>query len=361
LRERREGSAPEDEALLRSEPAEARDLPEAELLEFSPPRVVEVRRKPNRRPTSAVAGPARPGIGPLLWERTGPVPVSAMPSRKARARIGCSGWFYQHWRGDFYPRDLPQNRWLGHYATIFDTVEVNNSFYRLPEAATFESWAGRVPGNFLFAVKASRYLTHGKKLKDPKGPLDLFFERAAWLGRKLGPVLYQLPPRWPRNLTRLEEFLEALPKDRLQAIEFRERSWYGEEVYRALHRAGVALCLHDMAEARTPLVSPGPFVYLRFHGAGTRYGGRYPAATLTRWARWIAERLEERRDVYAYFNNDAQGHAPRDAVRLRRRLEDLTGGPASHGSHAVFARTTPRRRIFGVEERGRRASPGRKS
>lgn len=284
-----------------------------------------------------------------------------MPSRKARARIGCSGWLYPHWRGDFYPRDLPQKLWLEHYAKIFDTVEVNNSFYRLPEAATFESWAGRVPDNFLFAIKASRYLTHMKKLKDPKRPLDLLFRRAARLGRKLGPVLYQLPPRWPRNLPRLEEFLEALPKGRLHAIEFRERSWYGEEVYRALDRAGAALCIHDMAGAQAPRVCPGPFVYLRFHGAGPRYGGRYPAATLRRWARWIAERLEERRDVYAYFNNDAQGHAPRDAVRLRRRLQDLTGGPASHGSQAVFRPAKPGRRIFRVEERGRRASPGRKS
>ena len=248
-----------------------------------------------------------------------------MASKTGRARIGCSGWIYEHWRGDFYPGGLPQKLWLEHYAAVFDTVEVNNSFYRLPERSTFEAWAARVPRNFLFAVKASRYLTHMKKLKDPAEPTGRFFDRAAGLGRKLGPVLYQLPPRWPRDLERLEGFLRQLPRGRLHAVEFREKSWYHDDVFEALRRAGAALCLHDMPGSGPPRICPGPFVYLRFHGAGARYGGRYPDATLARWACWIAERLEDCRDVYAYFNNDSGGHAPRDAVRLRKRLENLAG------------------------------------
>lgn len=129
-------------------------------------------------------------------------------------RVGCSGWQYRHWRGDFYPAELPQARWLEYYAERFDTVEINNTFYRLPEAATFGSWSRRVPRRFVFAVKASRYLTHMKKLKDPEGPLDLFFSRAKRLGPAFGPVLYQLPPRWtakPATLGRFEALLEALP------------------------------------------------------------------------------------------------------------------------------------------------------
>lgn len=239
---------------------------------------------------------------------------------RGRVRVGCSGWLYGHWAGDFYPRDLPQRLWLEHYATVFDTVEVNASFYRLPERETFEAWARRVPKNFLFAVKASRYLTHMKKLKDPDEPLARFFESAGGLRRKLGPVLYQLPSRWRLDRARLEGFLRALPPRRLHAVEFREKSWYHEDVCRALREAGVALCLHDMPGSESPKIVVGPFVYLRFHGSGARYGGRYPSASLSRWAAWIRERAAEGIDVYAYFNNDARGHAPRDALRLSERL-----------------------------------------
>ncbi len=235
-------------------------------------------------------------------------------------RIGCSGWQYRHWRGNFYPEDLPSDRWLEHYASVFDTVEVNNSFYRLPEAATFRAWASRVPASFLFAVKASRYLTHMKKLKEPAEPLDRLWTRARRLGRKLGPVLYQLPPHWGLNRERLQSFLYELARRRPQAIEFREPSWYSDEVYALLDRHHVALCLHDMGGSAAPRVTVGPFLYLRFHGAGARYGGRYPDAVLEDWAAWLAPRLRAGTDVYAYFNNDVAGHAPRDALRLRRLL-----------------------------------------
>jgi uncharacterized protein YecE (DUF72 family) len=233
-------------------------------------------------------------------------------------RVGCSGWQYRHWRGEFYPVDLPLARWFEFYARTFDTVEVNNSFYRLPEASTFRRWREGSPADFLFAVKASRYLTHMKKLKDPEQPLELFFSRAGELGPKLGPVLYQLPPRWPVNLERLEGFLRALPRGVAHVIEFRNGSWYVPAVFRLLERFGVTLCLHDMPGSATEQTRVGPLVYLRFHGSGARYGGGYPEQQLADRAAWIRSRLREGVPVYAYFNNDAGGHAPRDASTLRR-------------------------------------------
>jgi len=238
---------------------------------------------------------------------------------KAPVNVGCSGWQYKHWRGDFYPATLPATRWLEYYATHFDTVEINNSFYRLPLAETFAEWRRRVPSSFVYAVKASRYLTHMKKLKDPAPPIALFFSRARKLGRRLGPVLYQLPPRWPRNLERLETFLQALPKHIFHAIEFRHPSWYGDGTFALLTRYHVAMCLHDMAESASGRRMVGPFLYLRLHGP-QRYTGRYSDYVLDAWAEWCAGCHQQGMPVYAYFNNDAGGHAPRDAVRLRERL-----------------------------------------
>jgi uncharacterized protein YecE (DUF72 family) len=172
------------------------------------------------------------------------------------ARVGCSGWQYKHWRGDFYPSELPMRRWLEHYASQFDTVEINNSFYRLPEAATFASWRDGVPAGFLYSVKASRFLTHMKKLKDPEAPLQRLFDRAAELGDALGPVLYQLPPRWPVDLDRFRTFLAALPTGRAHVVEFRDPSWYAAPVYDALAHHGVAMCLHDFPGAAAPARRP---------------------------------------------------------------------------------------------------------
>lgn len=231
-------------------------------------------------------------------------------------RIGCSGWQYRHWRGDFYPAELPQTRWLEYYAERFDTVEINNTFYRLPEASTFAAWGRRVPRGFVYAVKASRFLTHMKKLKDPKQPLRLFFSRAERLGSAFGPVLYQLPPRWPVNLERFETFLAALPRTRRQAVEFREPSWYGPEALALMRKHRVALCLHDMQGSASGKLTVGPFAYVRFHGT-QKYSGSYSDAMLEEWAEWLADRLRARVPVYAYFNNDVGGHAPRDAARLR--------------------------------------------
>jgi len=234
-------------------------------------------------------------------------------------RVGCSGWQYRHWRGAFYPADIPQTRWFDYYGSCFDTVEINNTFYRLPEAVAFAQWRARAPKGFLYAVKASRFLTHMKRLNDPDDPLDRLFSRAQLLGHTLGPVLYQLPPRWALDFNRLETFVRALPKRRRHAVEFRDPSWYTRDVYALLDRYNVALCLHDMAGSATGRMVHGPFVYVRFHGP-QKYNGRYPDAVLASWADWLSAQLKVGRPVFAYFNNDIGAHAPRDAVRLRNLL-----------------------------------------
>lgn len=199
-------------------------------------------------------------------------------------------------------------------------MEINNSFYRLPEAETFERWRRAAPPEFLYAVKASRFLTHMKKLKDPEEPIQRFFERATRLDSKLGPVLYQLPPRWPVNLERFAAFLAVLPARRRHVVEFRERSWYSDEVFSLLESRRVAMCLHDMKGSESLRRRVGPFVYVRFHGSGRKYGGRYGDGELDDWARWLSAQRAGGAAVFAYFNNDSGGHAPRDAIRLRERV-----------------------------------------
>jgi uncharacterized protein YecE (DUF72 family) len=237
-----------------------------------------------------------------------------------RIRVGCSGWQYKHWRGDFYPAELPTARWFEHYAREFDTVEINNSFYRWPPPETFAKWREAAPPGFVYAVKASRFLTHMKKLTDPEEPVARTFDAVKQLRTRLGPVLYQLPPRWPVNVDRLEAFLRTLPRRRLHTIEFREPTWYTDDVFALLRKFNVALCLHDMHGSATGRMVVGPFIYVRFHFGTQKYGGRYEDRRLDEWADWLAECARKGLAVYAYFNNDTGGHAPRDAVRLRERL-----------------------------------------
>ena len=231
----------------------------------------------------------------------------------SRFRIGCSGWQYKHWKGDFYPGDLPQREWLEYYAQRFETVEVNNSFYRLPPEGVFETWRARTQKPFLFAVKASRFLTHMKKLKDPEEPVERLFSRARELRSKLGPVLYQLPKQMPKNIDRLSAFLEVLPQRVKHAVEFRHPSWYDDDVMRLLRRHNVALCLHDMPGSETRRMLTARFAYVRFHGATGRYNGAYPDTALAEWAQWL---ITNDAPAFVYFNNDIGGHAPRDAKRL---------------------------------------------
>jgi uncharacterized protein YecE (DUF72 family) len=243
-----------------------------------------------------------------------------VPKGVPRVRVGTSGWEYRHWRGRFYPTKLAKDRWLEHYAEHFDTVELNNSFYRLPDGATFAAWARRLPAGFVMAAKASRYLTHLKRLRDPAEPLERFWSHARRLGDHLGPVLYQLPPRWHRNLERLAGFLDAVPSGEAQAIEFRDSSWYHAETLSLLRDAGMGLCLHDMAGSAYAGPPVGPIAYLRFHGSAGRYHGSYSSQQLVAVADRLAGWARDGLACWVYFNNDPQAHAIRDAARLRDYL-----------------------------------------
>jgi uncharacterized protein YecE (DUF72 family) len=235
-----------------------------------------------------------------------------------QVRIGTSGWIYRHWRGVVYPSRLRTKDWFGHYAALFGTVEINNSFYRLPSEEAFDAWAHQAPLGFLYAVKASRFLTHMKKLKDPEGPLALILGRARRLGAHLGPILYQLPPHWRCDVARLRSFLELLPPELCHVFEFRDPSWYTDAVRDALTEHGACFCIHDLRGADCPEWLTGPAVYLRFHGPTEQaYAGGYPRAHLRRWAERIAGYVQAGRDVFAYFNNDDAGHAVADAQTLR--------------------------------------------
>jgi uncharacterized protein YecE (DUF72 family) len=240
---------------------------------------------------------------------------------RAEVRIGTSGWHYKHWKGPFYPRDLPASRMLDFYLRHFDTVEVNNSFYRLPKPGAFASWRDATPAGFLFAVKASRFLTHNKKLKDPENALDNLLPRAAELGPKLGPILFQLPPKWRCNAERLEAMLAILPRELRYAFEFREPSWLCEDVYRILRRYNAAFCIYELAGFHTPFQLTADWTYIRLHGPGGKYQGSYSREQLGAWAKRIRGWSRDLSHVYVYFDNDQAGYAAHNALELKR----LTG------------------------------------
>lgn len=242
--------------------------------------------------------------------------------------IGTSGWQYAHWRGRFYPKGVPQNEWLEFFAARFATVESNNAFYRLPEAHTFEAWARRTPDDFTMAVKASRYLTHIRRLRDPEGPVKLFLERASRLSRKLGPVLLQLPPTLALELTRLDETLALFPSSVRIAVEFRHRSWFTPAVEQLLSRHRAALCLADRRGPVTPLWRTADWGYLRFHEGRAFPPSCYGERALASWAERLAETWRPSEDVYVYFNNDHAGCALRDATVFAGAVESVGLAPA---------------------------------
>ena len=249
--------------------------------------------------------------------------------RGARLWIGTSGYQYDHWRGRFYPRTLPRRDWFAHYAAHFDTVEINNTFYGLPEAVRFDAWRKASPEGFRYALKFSRYATHLKHLRDPAPALRLFLTRARRLRDRLGPILVQLPPRWSPDLPRLAGFLAATPRMQRFALEFRDPRWLSDATFALLREHGAALCIHD-AIADHPREVTADWVYLRFHGHG--YTGSYSPQRLAAEARRVRAWLRRGHDVYAYFNNDAGGHAVRNAIQLRRyvgsRSRIARGGPS---------------------------------
>lgn len=241
-------------------------------------------------------------------------------------RVGTSGWSYEHWRGPFYPKDLPQPKWLDFYCTQFDTVELNNPFYRLPKKETFEKWRRTAPEKFVYAVKASRYITHVKKLLDVGQPVQTMLDNYAGLGEKLGPILFQFPPSWSQNLERLASLLELLPSDGSYAFEFRHKSWLDTSTYRLLSKRNAALCIPDSPTYPRAIRVTASFAFVRMHGGSVLYGSDYSEEELARWARRIERFIKRDLDVYVYFNNDAHGYAVANA----RRLKSMLGlGPAT--------------------------------
>lgn len=232
--------------------------------------------------------------------------------------VGTSGWQYRDWRGAFYPRDLAQAHWLGHYADRFAVVEVNNTFYRLPERSTFEDWAAGSPDDFVFVLKASRYLTHVKRLKDPAEPVRRFVDHAGGLGPKLGPVLLQLPPTLEAEPGRLRDALDRFPRDVRVAVEPRHDSWFVDEVLEVLADHDAALCLVDWQYRRPPLHRTARWGYVRLHGGRARPAPCYGKQALTWWVERIAERFDPDDDVFVFFNNDTHACAVRDATVLAR-------------------------------------------
>lgn len=228
--------------------------------------------------------------------------------------VGTSGWQYRDWRGTFYPQKLALKGWLEYYAQRFQTVEVNNTFYNLPEAGVFEAWARRTPDDFVVTVKMSRFLTHLKRLLDPEEPVQRFFDRAGRLGRKLGPVLLQLPPGFEADPERLDHTLKLIPRGVRVAVEFRHRSWYSEAVRGVLERHGAALCWADRGRPLDPPWRTAPFGFVRFHAGRARPRPCYGRRALASWAERLAREFKPDEDAYAYFNNDHRCCAVRDAA-----------------------------------------------
>ncbi|HEY7589377.1 MAG TPA: DUF72 domain-containing protein [Candidatus Limnocylindrales bacterium] len=230
--------------------------------------------------------------------------------------IGTSGWQYRDWRGRFYPTSVPVARWLEHYAAGFATVESNNAFYRLPERRVFQAWADRTPDDFVMAVKVSRYLTHILRLREPEEAVARFVDRVGGLGRKLGPVLVQLPPQFRCDAERLDATLAEFPPEFRVAVELRHPTWFVDEIRALLSERRAALCLADRRRPVTPLWRTADWTYLRFHEGRATPRPCYGRVSLATWAGRLAEGWGPDADCWVYFNNDPRGCAPRDAARF---------------------------------------------
>lgn len=241
-------------------------------------------------------------------------------SKRELIHVGTSGWHYQHWKGTFYPEDLPDKHLFTHYTKKFQTAEINNTFYQMPGKETFIQWRDSAPDDFMFSVKASRYITHMKKLKDPHEPVSNFIDGVAMLREKLGPILFQLPPKWHFNLERLNDFLDALPEDYRYTFEFRDPTWFGEQTTVMLAQKAAAFCIYDFEGRQSPLAVTADFVYVRLHGPDGAYKGRYDDKALTDWAEFFKARADEGKEVFCYFDNDERGYAAQNALKLNELL-----------------------------------------
>jgi uncharacterized protein YecE (DUF72 family) len=235
----------------------------------------------------------------------------------SRALIGTSGWHYDSWRGPFFPEDVPKKDWLRWYATRFPSTELNGVFYRTPTVEAVRGWFEQTPDDFVFAWKASKFITHWKRLTpNSRNSITLMESRLRLLKHKAGPVLFQLPPKFTVNRERLASFLKLLRKPRPYAFEFRHPSWYSDEIFDLLREHDIALCLSDHHDAPAPWQVTARHVYVRGHGPGGRYQDHYPVKTLQAWARDIRKWKRQRRTVYVYFDNDQKSAAPKDALKL---------------------------------------------
>jgi uncharacterized protein YecE (DUF72 family) len=236
--------------------------------------------------------------------------------------IGTSGWHYQHWVGPFYPDDVQVQDFLAYYSQHFNTVEINNSFYGLPDEKTLRQWRQSVPEDFIFSAKASRYITHMKKLLDPKEPVDTFLERIAYLTPNLGPILFQLPPNWRANPERLEAFLQILPANRRYTFEFRDTSWFIDPVYKLLEHYNAAFCIYQLAGLLSPKTITADFIYVRLHGPDGAYQGRYSTQELSGWAGAFSSWSSQGKEIFCYFDNDQAGYAVQNAAELQAMLPE---------------------------------------
>lgn len=241
--------------------------------------------------------------------------------QKERIHIGTSGWHYDHWKGPFYPQDIKTEEMLGFYAGRFRVAEINNSFYQLPAEETLKTWRDLVKSDFCFAVKASRYITHMKKLKDPKEPLKNFLKRIKILGDRLGPILFQLPPKWKCNPGRLEEFIGQLPGGLRYTFEFRDPSWFNEEIYTLLREVGAAFCIYELSGNKSPREVTADFVYIRLHGPEGAYEGSYAQGTLAGWAGALSTWARQGKEIFCFFDNDQNGYAAQNARSLQEMID----------------------------------------
>ena len=237
---------------------------------------------------------------------------------KGKLQIGTSGWHYDHWRGNFYPELLSKREWLTYYAQRFSCVELNNSFYRLPAVKTIKAWCDQTPASFSFVVKASRLITHMKKLRECEGAFGRFHDVIETFGAKLGPILFQLPPHWSVNEDRLRDFLDILPQGQRYVFELRDSSWYCDAIYQLLKQHNAALCLTDFEGVAALDIVTADFVYIRLHGPTGDYRGSYHPAVLEDWAGRIKQWQSQNKDVYVFFNNDEAAYAVDNAAELTR-------------------------------------------
>ncbi|MCK4537049.1 MAG: DUF72 domain-containing protein [Desulfuromonadales bacterium] len=243
-----------------------------------------------------------------------------MTQRAGEVYIGTSGWSYNHWKGVFYPTDLAGAQMLEEYANHFRSTEINSSFYKLPSRNTLEQWRKSVPADFVFSAKASRYITHMKKLKDPGENVPVFLDRIKILGDKLGPVLFQLPPRWRCNRERLAVFLDSLPTGFRFAFEFRDHSWLNNQTYELLANHNAAFCIYELNGFLSPRQITADFVYVRLHGPDGPYQGSYDSASLAGWSRTFSTWSAQGKSIYCYFDNDQKGYAPENGQCLRNMV-----------------------------------------